>query len=126
MSYVDEPGLCERPLTEEAFYDDDCEVLPEDVPTGDSKEDRRRRQEIIKLFYFNWKKRNPELCKFNYDLGENVYIIYQRWLSFSWMPFFRMQGCCLWINQSWEISISQSSRRCWGCSIRVLELEPSA
>lgn len=74
VSYVDEPGLCERPLTEEAFYDDDCEVLPEDVPTGDSKEDRRRRQEIIKLFYFNWKKRNPELCKFNYDLGENVYI----------------------------------------------------
>lgn len=74
VSYVDEPGLCDRPLTEEAFYDDDCEVLPEDVPTGDSKEDRRRRQEIIKLFYFNWKKRNPELCKFNYDLGENVYI----------------------------------------------------
>lgn len=74
VSYVDEPDQHERLLTEEPFYDDDYEILPEDVPTGDSKENRRRRQEIIKQFYFNWKKRNPDLCKFNYDLGENIYI----------------------------------------------------
>lgn len=37
-------------------------------------EDRRCRQEIIKQFYFYWKLQNPELCKFNIDLGENIYI----------------------------------------------------
>ena len=49
------------------------EILPEDVPVGDSTEDRRRRQEIIKQFYFYCKKENPNLCRFNNDLGENIY-----------------------------------------------------
>ena len=45
-----------------------------DVPVGDSAEDRRKRQEIIKQFYFHWKKQNPELYRYNLDLQENVYI----------------------------------------------------
>ena len=49
-------------------------IRPEDVPTGDTTEDRRTRQEIIKQFYFYWKKHNPDLCRFNENLGENIYI----------------------------------------------------
>lgn len=44
------------------------------LPLGDSVEDRRTRQEIIKQFYFQWKMRNPNLCKYNLDLKENIYI----------------------------------------------------
>lgn len=50
------------------------EVTPEEVPTGDTTEDRRMRQEIIKRFYYHWKIKNPDLYKFNDDLGENIYI----------------------------------------------------
>ena len=50
------------------------EIWPEDVPVGDSVEDMRKRQELIKQFYFYWKKQNPKLCRFNIDLGENIYI----------------------------------------------------
>ena len=71
VSYVEEPDICEF---EDSDSYDDLEILPEDVPVGDTTEDRRIRQEIIKQFYYYWKKRNPDLCKFNIDLGENIYI----------------------------------------------------
>ena len=77
VSYVEEPDLDELPVTEHLKVeecDDWCEIMPEDVPVGDSVEDRRTRQEIIKQFYFQWKKRNPNLCKYNLDLKENIYI----------------------------------------------------
>ena len=54
--------------------EDGVSILPEDIPVGDSVEDRRTRQEIIKQFYFNWKRCNPELCKYNNDLNEKIYI----------------------------------------------------
>ena len=76
VGYVEEPDMDELPVTE--LLQEEChdwyEILPEDVPVGDSVEDRRTRQEIIKQFYFQWKKRNPNLCKFNLDLKENIYI----------------------------------------------------
>ncbi len=50
------------------------EIRPEDVPVGDSVADRRARQEIIKQFYFYWKKRNPDLSRYNTFLKENIYI----------------------------------------------------
>ena len=77
VGYVDDPDICKSrmPMSVEEVQIDDCLViLPEDVPVGDTVEDRRARQEIIKQFYFYWKKRNPELCKYNIDLGENIYI----------------------------------------------------
>ncbi|MBR2128095.1 MAG: hypothetical protein IJ940_04420 [Bacteroidales bacterium] len=77
VSYVDEPDICDRrnPMSVEDGQIDNClEILPEDVPVGDTVEDRRTRQELIKQFYFYWKRRNPELCKYNIDLGENIYI----------------------------------------------------
>ena len=77
VSYVEEPDLDELPVTEHLKVeecDDWCEIMPEDVPVGDSVEDRRTRQEIIKQFYFQWKMRNPNLRKYNLDLKENIYI----------------------------------------------------
>lgn len=77
VSYVDEPDICELriSMSAEGAQSDNCfEILPEDVPVGDMVEDRRTRQELIKQFYYYWKKRNPELCKYNVDLGENIYI----------------------------------------------------
>lgn len=76
VGHVEEPDIAEMPVPEyhaDAFGDVD-EIRPEDVPVGDSTEDRRRRQEIIKQFYFQWKRRNPELYKYNFDLQEKIYI----------------------------------------------------
>lgn len=77
VGYVEESDLDELPVIEHLKVeecDDWYEILPEDVPVGDSVEDRRTRQEIIKQFYFQWKMRNPDLCKYNLNLNENIYI----------------------------------------------------
>lgn len=76
VGYVDQPDIDELPLPEwpQEIEEGDCVIRPEDVPVGDSAEDRRKRQEIIKQFYFHWKKQNPELYRYNLDLQENVYI----------------------------------------------------
>ena len=68
VGYVEEQDLEEYQLS------DDGMIRPEDVPVGDSTEDRRERQEIIKKFYYYWKKAHPELCMYNADLAENIYI----------------------------------------------------
>ena len=67
-------GYVEEPNPEEYQLSDDGVIRPEDVPVGDSTEDRRERQEIIKKFYYYWKKAHPELCMYNADLAENIYI----------------------------------------------------
>ena len=67
-------GYVEEPDSEEYQLSDDGVIRPEDVPVGDSTEDRRERQEIIKKFYYYWKKAHPELCMYNADLAENIYI----------------------------------------------------
>lgn len=67
-------GYVEEPDPEEYQLSDDGMIRPEDVPVGDSTEDRRERQEIIKKFYYYWKKAHPELCMYNADLAENIYI----------------------------------------------------
>ncbi len=76
VGYVEEQDVYELPVPEyhEDALGDVGEIRPEDVPVGDSAEDRRKRQEIIKQFYFHWKKQNPELYRYNLDLQENVYI----------------------------------------------------
>lgn len=68
--YVGEPDVCDVNWVN----DSTSEVCPDDVPVGDTTDDKRRRQDIIKQFYFQWKRRNPELCKYNFDLKENIYI----------------------------------------------------
>ena len=75
VGYVAEPDIYELPVPE--YHKESLEasvIRPEDVPVGDSVEDRRERQEIIKKFYYYWKKCHPDLCMYNADLAENVYI----------------------------------------------------
>ena len=77
VGYVDEPEIEDLlfPNNLEMYAREDSDdILPECVPVGDSLEDKRARQDIIKQFYFHWKRRNPDLCKFNNDLKENIYI----------------------------------------------------
>ena len=76
VGYVEEPEVYELPVPEfhKVSLDLAADIRPEDVPVGDSTEDRRERQEIIKKFYYYWKKAHPELCMYNADLAENIYI----------------------------------------------------
>lgn len=77
VGYADEPDVFSLPINESCKSeqsDERLEITPEDVPVGYTVEDMRGRQELIKQFYFYWKKQNPELCRFNIDLGENIYI----------------------------------------------------
>ena len=74
VGYVEEQELNDSPIFDVATDLYSYEVTPEEVPTGDTTEDRRMRQEIIKRFYYHWKIKNPDLYKFNDDLGENIYI----------------------------------------------------
>lgn len=76
VGYGDEPDTYELSALKDHgdVVVDSGEIRPEDVPVGDSTEDRRRRQDIIKQFYFRWKQRNPELYKYNFELQEKIYI----------------------------------------------------
>lgn len=51
-----------------------CLIQPDDIPSGNSKEDKRVRQDIIHLFYDSWRKKNPELKKLNLNLGDFINI----------------------------------------------------
>ena len=66
------PG--EYDVPEDFTPDDSFEIAPEDIPTGDSVEDRRARQKIISRFYHYWKRNNPEHRKYNDDLQDYIYI----------------------------------------------------
>ena len=75
IGYIEEPDLSEIPF--EPYYEDEEYVISEDdIPTGDSTEDRRHRQKIILSFYHDWKKRNPEAKKYNFNLKDDINIRY--------------------------------------------------
>ncbi len=54
--------------------DESFEIEPEDIPTGDSVEDRRVRQKIIFRFYRHWREVHPEMRMFNDSLGDWIYV----------------------------------------------------
>ena len=68
------PG--EYDVPEEATCDESFEIAPEDIPTGDSVEDRRKRQKLIQTFYAHWKGMNPERRVFNDSLQDYIYVKY--------------------------------------------------
>ena len=74
VGYVEEPEVCEQNLVEVYLLGDDCKILPEDVPKGDSPEDVEVRRKIISSFYHDWKVRNQSLRKFNLSLNEYINI----------------------------------------------------
>ena len=73
IGYIDEPET-HMVLPEEFVHD--ALIKEDDIPTGDSVEDRRKRQRIILSFYHQWKEKNPELKKFNLNLMDDINIKY--------------------------------------------------
>ena len=69
VGYVEEPDLKDRPLVPEEDL-----IVEEDIPTGNSSEDKRMRQNLIFTFYENWKRRNPEQKKYNIALKDDINI----------------------------------------------------
>ena len=56
VGYVEEPELNEMPI---APIMEDLDVIAEDdIPAGNTKEDRRKRQDLIYAFYMGWKRKN--------------------------------------------------------------------
>ena len=51
-------------------------ILAENIPTGDSNEDRRLRHKIILSFYHKWKEKNPEAKRYNLSLQDYINIRY--------------------------------------------------
>ena len=58
VGYVEKPDLNEAPLAPD--IDAIEEITEDDIPIGNTKEDRRRRQELIYAFYMGWKRKNPK------------------------------------------------------------------
>ena len=76
IGYVDEPDLTDYSITS-----NECEELQDtisvnDIPTGDSVEERRCRQRIIQKFYHEWKAHNPDSKRFNLSLKDDINIRY--------------------------------------------------
>ena len=70
VGYVEEPDLDEYQLS------DDGVIRPEDVPVGDSTEDRRERNRLIRQFYYQWLNRNDSRKVFNRSLNDYIYVKY--------------------------------------------------
>ena len=70
IGYVEEPDLSSIPI--DPIIEDD--LFSEDIPTGNSAEDRRRRQKIILSFYHSWKLKNPDAKKYNFNLKDDINI----------------------------------------------------
>lgn len=68
---TDEPGSCIIPI----FPHEDNDVITEDdIPRGDTVEERRLRKMLIYEFYEEWKRRNPDQKKYNITLKDDINI----------------------------------------------------
>lgn len=77
ISYIEEPDLNEIPEPPYEDYPehaDDAIITEDDIPTGDTTEDRRRRQDLIYSFYEEWKRRNPDHNRYNIALNDYINI----------------------------------------------------
>lgn len=71
VGYIEEPNLNEIPL--EPLEEQD-EITAEDIPTGDTAEDKRARHKLILRFYHQWKLKNPEAKRYNLSLKDDINI----------------------------------------------------
>ena len=79
VGYVDEPDVYDLPqvcVDERTGGGELDEIRPEDVPVGDSAEDRRKRNRLIRQFYYQWMDRNEERKVFNKSLNEYIHVKY--------------------------------------------------
>lgn len=78
VGYMEEPDLSEIPIAppdeEEVVLVEEVVITEDDIPTGDSTDDRRKRQKLIYTFYENWKRHNPDQKKYNITLKEDINI----------------------------------------------------
>jgi len=72
VGYVEEPDLSEIPI--EPIDEEVGLITEDDIPKGDSPEEKRRRQNLIYSFYQDWKRRNPEQKRYNIALKEDINI----------------------------------------------------
>ena len=74
VGYIEEPDLSDLPIAVDEKDNKEIVIREDDIPTGDTVEDRRRRQLIIMSFYHNWKQLNPESKKYNLSLKDDINI----------------------------------------------------
>ena len=72
VGYVEEPDLGEMPVA--PVVEDIYEIAEDDIPAGNTKEDRRKRQDLIYAFYMGWKRKNPGQRKYNIALRDDINI----------------------------------------------------
>ena len=79
VSYVDEPDVLDLSIEEIGVAgqgDYGVEIRPEDVPVGDTVEDRRIRSHLIRRFYFHWMGKHEDRKVFNKALNDYIHIKY--------------------------------------------------
>lgn len=79
VSYVDEPDVCEVPVVcvdMPTGYGEIDAIRIEDIPMGDSLEDRRERNRLIRQFYYQWMCRNESRKVFNKSLNDYIHVKY--------------------------------------------------
>lgn len=79
VSYVEEPDINEVYVNEPGEDNDNSlvmEIRPEDVPMGDTAEDRRARNRLIRQFYHQWLSNNDDKRVFNKSLNDYIYVKY--------------------------------------------------
>jgi plasmid maintenance system antidote protein VapI len=72
VGYVEEPDL--NLIPEKPVRTVEEEITEDQIPKGDSADDRRLRQRLIISFYEDWKQSNPEQKKYNLALKEDINI----------------------------------------------------
>ena len=72
IGYIEEPDV--NALTLPPPQEDDYAITEDDIPTGNTTEDRRKRQQIILDFYQTWKELNPDQKKYNLSLHDDINI----------------------------------------------------
>ena len=71
IGYIEEPDLSEIPIEP---YDGEDDITEDDIPGGDTTEEKRQRKNLIYEFYQEWKRRNPDQKKYNIALKEDINI----------------------------------------------------
>jgi hypothetical protein len=77
VGYVDASDVVARAVQEPRDYHSvGFEIRPDDVPTGDTVEDRRIRNRLIRQFYHQWMGRNEDRGVFNKSLDDFIHVKY--------------------------------------------------
>lgn len=72
IGYIEEPDLRENPFI--PIEEDECLITEDDIPRGDTLEEKKHRHNLIYEFYQEWKRRNPDQKKYNIALKEDINI----------------------------------------------------